>query len=72
MVSPPVPSNIDHRAIADAVVGNSVGLHGVVFDPLYNERHSDLRNMIVERKRDAILDPKTQELGSMGSFNERL
>ncbi|MCY4426158.1 MAG: hypothetical protein OXC05_03890 [Halieaceae bacterium] len=54
------------------MAGNSVGLHGVVFDPLYNERHSDLRNRVVERKRDAILDPKTQELGSMGSFNERL
>ena len=66
------PSYVDHRAIADAVAGRSVGLHGVVFDPLYGHRHSELRHLIVERNRDAILDPKTQELGSIGRFNQRL
>ena len=52
--------------------GGSIGLHGVVFDPLNDERHSELRHLIVERNRDAILDPRTQELGSMGGFNKRL
>ena len=66
------PSYVDHRAIADAVGGGSIGLHGVVFDPLYDERHSELRHLIVERNRDAILDPRTQELGSIGGFNKRL
>ena len=59
------PSYVDHRAIADAVTGGSVGLHGVVFDTLYVDRHSELRHLIVERNRDAILDPRTQELGSI-------
>ena len=66
------PSYVDHRSIADAVTGGSVGLHGVVFDPLYVDRHSELRHLIVERNGDAILDPRTQELGSSGGFNSRL
>ena len=69
------PSYVDHRAIADAVAGRSVGLHGAVFDPLYEDRqdrHSELRHLRVERNRDAILDPRTQELGPIGGFNQRL
>ena len=66
------PSYVDHRAIADAVAGRSVGLHGVVFDPLYEDRHSELRHLIVDRNLDAVLDPRTQELGSIGGFNQRL
>ena len=45
----------DHRAIADVVAGRSVGLHGVVFDPLYEDRHSELRHLIVDRNLDAVL-----------------
>ena len=41
------PSYTDHRAIADAVAGGSVGLHGLVFDPLYEDRHSELRQLIL-------------------------
>ncbi len=66
------PSYVDHRAIADAVAGRLVGLHGVVFDPLYEDRHSELRHLMVDRTLDAVLDPRTQELGSIGGFNQRL
>ena len=66
------PSYVDHRAIVDAVSPGSVGLYGVVFDPLHEKRHSELRDLMVERNRDAILDPRTQELGSVGGFNKRL
>ena len=70
------PSYIDHRAIADAiadaVAGGSVGLHGVVFDPSHEDRHSELRDQIVERNGDAVLDPGTRELRSIGGFNARL
>ena len=66
------PSYVDHRAIADVVAPGSVGLYGVVFDPLYEERHSELRDLMMERNFDAILDPRTQELGSVGGFNKRL
>lgn len=66
------PSHIDHRAIADAVAGDSIGLHGVVFDPLHEDRHSELHHLVIERNRDAILDPRTQELGSVGGFKQRM
>ena len=66
------PSYVDHRAIADAVASGSVGVYGVVFDPVYEARHSELRDLMAERSFDAILDPRTQELGSAGGFNRRL
>ena len=66
------PSYVDHRAIADAVASGSVGVYGVVFDPVYQARHSELRDLMAERSFDAILDPRTQELGSPGGFNRRL
>ncbi len=66
------PSYVDHRAIADAVASGSVGVYGVVFDPVDQARHSELRDLIAERSFDAILDPRTQELGSAGGFNRRL
>ena len=34
--------------------------------------HSELRHLIVERNREAILDPRTQELGNAGGFNKRM
>ena len=43
-----------------------------VFDPLYDHRHSELRHLVAERNRDAILDPRTQELGTRGGFDERM
>jgi len=65
-------SYVDHRAIADAVVSGSVGVHGVVFDPVHQARHSELHDLMAERNFDAILDPRTQELGSKAGFNRRL
>ena len=66
------PSFVNHRRIADAVAGGTVGLHGIVFDPAYEDRHSELRDLIVERNRDAVLDPRTQELATTGGFNKRM
>ena len=66
------PSYVDHRAIAGAVASGSVGVYGVVFDPVYRARHSELRDLMAERNFDAILDPRTQELGATGGFNRRL
>lgn len=66
------PSHVDHRAISDAVAGGAVGLHGIVFDPLHEDSHAELHNLMLERNRDAILDPRTQELGSVGGFKGRM
>ena len=66
------PSHIDHRGIADTLASGSIGLHGVIFDPLHEGRHAELHDLVLEKDRDAILDPRTQELGLPGGFNERL
>lgn len=66
------PSFVNHRGIADAVAGQTVGLHGIVFDAVYGDRHSELRHLVVERNRDAVLDPRTQELATAGGYNERM
>ena len=66
------PPFVNHRRIADAVAGRTVGLHGIVFDPAYQDRHSELRHLIVERNGDAILDLRTQELATTGGFNRRM
>ena len=66
------PSCVDHCAIADVVARGSVGVDGIVFDPLREERDSELCNLMLERNFDAVLDPRTQELGPAGRFNERL
>ena len=52
------PSYVDHRAFADVVTGGPLGLHGVVFDPLHDDRHSEPRDLTVGRNRDATPDPK--------------
>ena len=51
------PSHVDHRTIADAVASGSISVCGVVFDPVYQTRHSELRDLMAERSFDAILDP---------------
>ncbi len=61
------PSYVDHRAIGDVVASGSVGVYGVVFDPVYQARQSELHDLMAERGFDAILDPRTQELGSAGA-----
>ena len=66
------PSFGNHRRIADAVAGGTLGLHGIVFDPAHEDRHAELRDLVVERNRDAVLDPRTQELATIGGFNKRL
>lgn len=66
------PSYVDHLAIADAVASGAVGLQGIIFDPLHEGRHAELHDLILERNRDAILDPRTQEMASPGGFKRRM
>ena len=51
------PSHVDHWTIADAVASGSIGVCGVVFDPVYQTRHSELRDLMAEQSFDTILDP---------------
>lgn len=62
----------DQKALIDTIGSRGLGFHGVVFDPLNEERHSELHDLVLERKRDAILDPRTQELGSVGGYKPKM
>ena len=69
-----VPSALVRQSPEDCRRGGrrTLGLHGIVFDPVHEHRHAELRDLVVERNRDAVLDPRTQELGTIGGFNKRL
>lgn len=62
----------DHKALIDGIASGGLGLHGVIFDPLNEDRHSELRDLVLERRRDAILDPRTQELGTLGGYKPKM
>lgn len=62
----------DHtEALALAAAGD-LGCFGVVFDPIYVERHKELRDQVLSRVLHAILDPKTQQSATPGGYNEAL
>lgn len=50
------------------MASGSVGVYGVVLDPVYQARHSELRDLMAERNFDAILDPRTQEPRPTGIY----
>lgn len=62
----------DHRALMDGIASSGLGFHGVVFDPMNEDRHSELRDLVLGRRRDAILDPRTQELGTLGGYKPKM
>lgn len=39
------------------MASGSIGVCGAVFDPVYQTRHSELRDLMAERSFDAVLDP---------------
>jgi hypothetical protein len=45
---------------------------GAVIDAAKVERHSELRDVLLDKRLDAILDPMTQQLSLPGSFNLKL
>lgn len=62
----------DHKALIDVIGSGGLGFHGIVFDPLNEDRHSELHDLVLELGRDAILDPRTQELGSKGGYQPKM
>lgn len=62
----------DHREAMELIAAGERGIFGFVIDALYVDRHKEL--IIEARKRDfaVILDPKTQQMGFPGSYNESL
>ncbi|RLJ16771.1 hypothetical protein DJ030_09950 [bacterium endosymbiont of Escarpia laminata] len=62
----------DQRALLDFLHTQKVGFNGVVFNAVHVESQNELLEHVLDRKIDAILDPKTQEMGAIGRYTEKL
>ncbi len=62
----------DHNEILELISSGERGLFGFVIDARYVDRHKDLITEARKREFDLILDPKTQQMGLPGSYNDSL
>ncbi|MFQ5954119.1 MAG: hypothetical protein ACE5JZ_03545 [Kiloniellales bacterium] len=62
----------DHIELLNLLAAGDAECFGVVFDAVHVNRHKELREQIVERRLDAILDPKTQPAATVGGYTEAL
>ena len=61
----------DHTVLAQLLAENRLGVVGIVFDPVHQERHEDLRLEAVKKGIYTVLDPCTMELALQGGFNPK-
>jgi hypothetical protein len=62
----------DHKELLSLLTaGKPIGL-GVVFDPTHLKYQRELLRYVVERRLDAILDPRTQPLATVGGYTPSL
>lgn len=62
----------DHSLLLNMLASGDAAYFGAVLDPTRIERHGELRDVLIEKRLDAILDPMTQQLALPGSFSEKL
>lgn len=62
----------DHGLLLNMLASGDAAYFGAVLDPTKIGRHAELRDVLIEKRLDAILDPMTQQLALPGSFNEKL
>ncbi|MGH8533235.1 MAG: hypothetical protein ACREV1_11065 [Gammaproteobacteria bacterium] len=62
----------DHLEVLNFIASGEAACCGFVFDPTLLKRHQDLREQVLNRRLDAILDPKTQQSATPGGYNNRL
>jgi hypothetical protein len=62
----------DHQEILELIGSGERGVFGVVIEAQYVRRHKELITEAHKRQLDVILDPKTQQMGLPGSYNDAL
>ncbi|MBI3528875.1 MAG: hypothetical protein HY067_13015 [Betaproteobacteria bacterium] len=60
----------DHRQVLNLAAAGDLACFGAVFDPTSVDRHRELFDVIISRRLDAILDPRTQPSATPGGFSE--
>ena len=62
----------DHKALLNLLSAGDLNCLGVVIDAAHVNRHGELRDQVVEKGLDAILDPQTQPAAMVGGYTESL
>lgn len=66
------PGRNDHGVLLNMLASGDASCFGAVIDPTRVDRHSELRDVLIDKRLDAILDPLTQQLALPGSYGEKL
>lgn len=66
------PEYRDQKVLLDFFASNGTLFSGVIFNPVHLHRQRELLEQVLDRKIDAILDPKTQEMATPGAYTEKL
>ncbi len=62
----------DRVDLLDFLSTSDADFHGVVFDPTQIKPQRELRDQLLARRIDAVLDPRTQPLATPGGYTESL
>lgn len=62
----------DRSPLLQLLSSGTTNLSGLVFDPLRMKQDKELRDLVTKRYLDAVLDSKTQQLGTEYGFGEKL
>ena len=65
-------SRRDRADLLDFLSTNDAEFHGVVFDPTQTKPQHELREQLLARRIDAVLDPRTQPLATPGGYTDSL
>lgn len=63
------PGRNDHVVLGQALIAGQDNLSGFVFDPCLETRHKELRETAIDRKLEAVLDPRSVELSTEGGLS---
>lgn len=62
----------DHVELLNLMASGDADFFGIVFDATHVDRHKELREQVIARGLDAILDPRTQPAATVGGFTGSL
>lgn len=66
------PGANDHTVALDLLAQDRGLMSGLVFDARYDRRHEELRKEVRRRNMEAVLDPRSMELATIGGYTEKL
>jgi hypothetical protein len=62
----------EHTDVLASLEAGETRFFGAIFDPTHLNRPKELRDEVISRRLDAILDPRTQPSATIGGYNDAL